>query len=115
MKKIILFLLMVVFTVNVFAVGKGNNKNEKNDVETVQTTFMLKGTIIDSRTNEAVAGATVLVDGEKYYSDFSGNFSIPTLIRGKHIVSIDFISYQSKVMEIDINKNQELNIEIQQH
>lgn len=76
--------------------------------------YALKGTIYDPVCDEAVSGATITIDGKKYYSDLSGNFAIPGLAKGKYKVDVDFISYQSRTMEIVLDENQDIKIEIKQ-
>ena len=48
-----------------------------------------------------------------YYSDLNGNFIIPSLNSGKHKIQVELISYEP--MEIDLTKDQTLNINLIQY
>lgn len=115
MKKVILLIFTALILVgNVWANIDKGNESAKEQIAGTKASYSLKGTVYDPICNETVSGASITVDGEKYYSDFSGNFEIPALTKGKHTLSVDFISYQSRVMIIDLNKSEELKIEIKQ-
>ncbi len=115
MKKVTLCIcLILAIVMNVYAENEKDGNSEKENIENVTAAYSLKGTVYDPVNKETVTGAIITVDGKKYYSDFSGNFSVSGLSKGKHIVSVDFISYQSQVLEIDLDNNRELAIEIKQ-
>lgn len=113
MKKVVLLLIMVVWVAAGHAVNKEDSSG-KNPVENRKATYVLRGTITDDKTHEAVAGASVTVNGAKYYSDFSGNFSIPALLEGTYTLSVDFISYQSQQVTVEVDDSRELMIRIRQ-
>ncbi|MCD7924050.1 carboxypeptidase-like regulatory domain-containing protein [Phocaeicola sp.] len=116
MKKITL-LIALAFAV-ICSANADNKKNEKKmskaSTEKAVAIYSLSGKVYDSNDNEALSGASITVDGRKYYSDLSGNFNIPQLTKGKHTIAVDFISYQSQTMEIDLDKNENVNIAIKQ-
>ena len=116
MKKITLLLLMA-FALS-FNLSASNNNDEKNSsTETTGNTaalFTLSGTVYDPNENEVLSGASIMVNGKKYYSDLSGNFNIPRLSKGKHTVSVNFISYQSQTIEVDLSKDEDISIAIKQ-
>ncbi|MBU2915122.1 TonB-dependent receptor [Reichenbachiella agariperforans] len=60
----------------------------------------LRGKIIDGETGEGLFGATVTKQGTTQGSvaDFDGNFSL-SLPEGTHTIVVQFISYQSKIIE----------------
>ncbi|RDC65290.1 TonB-dependent receptor [Adhaeribacter pallidiroseus] len=62
---------------------------------------IIKGTIKDSKTQEAVIGASVAVTGSSNgaVTDVEGNFIIPKVPTGTHNLSISFISYKTKTIE----------------
>ena len=94
-------------TVSAFA---NIGKNSKKNVETVQLT----GSVVDDKNKEALAGATIYVDGKKYYSNLDGDFSISDIKPGKYQIKVEFISYKPVVVEIDVNKNEKININLLQ-
>jgi len=114
MKKI-LMLLVLVFTFSGKAIsGNEGNNSSTETTEAVAASYSLKGTVYDPNDDETLSGACIIVDGRKYYSDLSGSFYITQLKKGKHLITIDFISYQSRKLEVDLDKNEEIRIEIKQ-
>lgn len=116
MKKFGLFLILSFIIIGSVVADNGDEKGVlKEQAEaSVSATYSLQGTVYDPVCNEAISGATIVIDGKKYYSDFSGNFEIPALAKGKHIISVDFVSYQNKAIEVDLDKNQDLEIQLKQ-
>jgi hypothetical protein len=72
----------------------------KSTHEQATTSKTISGTITDQKSNEVLAGATIVYDGKKTYSDLDGNFSIPSneAKSGKLVISL--ISYQNATVEI---------------
>jgi hypothetical protein len=103
MRTILIFAASVLLSVSAFA-------NKEKDVETMQ----LKGSIVDDKNQEALAGATIYVNGKKYYSDFDGNFSISDITEGKHQIKVEFISYEPFSAEVDVKQNESININLLQ-
>ena len=115
MKKIVLVLVMGLLMMgNAFAEDKEREKATADNVENVEATYVLNGTITDCKTNEAVSGATITINGTNYYSDFSGNFSVHTLSKGSYAIAVDFISYQSQKLQVNVDNNAELTIQMEQ-
>ena len=56
-------------------VEKVSESQPNAPVEMVQT-LQLTGSVIDKKNNETLAGAAIVVDGKKYYSNLDGDFSI---------------------------------------
>ncbi len=97
MKSILTIAAFLLFTASVFA-----------------NTVQLSGFVIDKENNEELAGASISVDGKKYYSDLDGNFSIDNLTPGKCQIKVELISYQPVTLEIDVSKDESININLQQ-
>jgi hypothetical protein len=113
MKKIALVLWMGLCLVCNRADASDDKGKDAAGEEPVAS-YSLKGKVYDPVCGEAIPGATVTVDGMKYYSDFAGNFFVSELRKGRHSIVVDFISYQSQTMDIDINTSREVNIELRQ-
>ncbi|HHU41058.1 MAG TPA: carboxypeptidase-like regulatory domain-containing protein [Fermentimonas caenicola] len=119
MKSILVIAASLLISVTAFAeTDKINNKKGK-ETETVAfienvNALQLTGSVVDEKNKETLAGATILVDGKKYYSDLDGNFSINDVIPGKYQMVVELISYEPVSLEIDLNKNQNLNISLLQ-
>jgi len=116
MKKIMLLFALIFFVF--FKIGASNNNDERGtpntSTENAAAFFTLSGTVYDPNSDEALSGAGITVDGKKYYSDLSGNFNISQLTKGKHTLSVDFISYQSQTMEIELDRDEDVKIAIRQ-
>ncbi len=112
MKKITVILLgaFIFSAVNVIAgnrEAKSEAKASQLEITSIQS-CILSGTIMDTENNEALAGATITIDGKKYYSDLDGRFNISALKPGKHSISVELISYNSSAMEVELQQNKNL-------
>ncbi len=106
MKQISVIAISFLLSIAAFANGGTNNSNT--------TTVQLTGFVVDDRNNETLAGATVYVDGKRYYSDLDGNFSISDVKAGKCQIKVELISYQPVTIEIEVNKNANVIIPLPQ-
>ena len=77
--------------------------------------YTIKGLIRDNVTQEQLAGVSISIDSVTYYSDLNGNFFIPNLHSGKHKIQDELISYELVELEIDLTKDQTLNINLIQY
>ncbi|MDD4777049.1 MAG: carboxypeptidase-like regulatory domain-containing protein [Fermentimonas sp.] len=115
MKTVLVLAASLLISVTAFAeTNKSNNKKEKESesvalVENVNT-LQLSGSVVDEKNKETLAGATIVVDGKKYYSDLDGNFFISDVTPGKYQMVVELISYEPVSLEVVLNKNQNLNI-----
>ncbi len=74
----------------------------------------IKGTVYDAKTNEALIGATIILDGTTVgtITDFDGNYIIEKIEPGTYNVRCSFISYEAQLKEnITITAGQEINID----
>ena len=106
-KSIFIFVTFVLLSVFAFA---STEKDSEKSVETVQLTV----SVVDDKNKEALAGATIYVDGKKYYSNLDGDFFISDMKPGKYQIKVEFISYKPVVVEIDVNKNEKISINLPQ-
>lgn len=79
-------------------------------------TGSITGTVIDAKTRESLIGTTVMLKGTTTgtITDFDGNYIIPKIQPGKHILLVSFISYDSQEIEVEVKTNQPtiVNIEL---
>jgi len=119
MKSVLVFAASLLFSVSIFA--NTDLKNDEKVKETKSVTVVenvnalqLTGLVVDEKNKETLAGAAILVDGKKYYSDLDGKFSIADVKPGKYELRVELISYEPVSMEIDLTKNQNLHISLLQ-
>ena len=91
MRYIITLLLIIFFSLKVFS------QNAK-----------VEGKVTDSRTNQPIAGASVVVDNSKgTTTGMDGNFSLLLSSRASHIITVSFVGYKTKeISDIFINSAQ---------
>ena len=114
MKTILVLIATVLLSVSVYAEDNKNDKNVKSTAVTEAVrkvnTVDISGSVVDNKSNESLAGAAIFIDGNKYYSDLDGNFSVSDLKPGKHTVRVELISYQPSEMQVDLQKDKEIKI-----
>jgi len=102
MKKILILAAAMLLSVSAFA-SPCNNNNK---------TVQLTGFVADNN-NEALAGASIYVDGKRLYSDFDGNFSAD-IKPGTYQIRVELISYEPIVVEAEVTQDENLNISLLQ-
>ena len=97
MKKLLFILVVCLLSTSVFAEG-----NNEKDIP-----FVLNGLVIDSQTNEPMAGVEVIIaeTGDKVYTDFDGKFSYNTSRNGSYHLNFSMISYDDKKMQFSAEQN----------
>lgn len=112
MKKLILALMIVVSALSMRAENKAENSVESAKSTESVVKSMLTGKVTDPSTNEALAGATVIVNGKKTFTDLDGNFTVET-VKGKDCeITVAMISYQTEKMVIKSQADQSLNVKL---
>ncbi len=117
MKKVLLIALLSVFVINVSVLATNEAKpatTTEASAAAVVATAEIKGIVFDKTTNETLAGAVILVDGKKLYTDLDGNFTLPKGATGTCELKISMISYQDMVMKLDLSNLKSLKIELNQ-
>ncbi|MFA6703050.1 MAG: carboxypeptidase-like regulatory domain-containing protein [Dysgonamonadaceae bacterium] len=114
MKLILSLIASLVLSGSAFA---GNENIEKNvnaskSKTITETTVQVQviGSVMDEVNNESLAGASILIDGVKHYSDLDGNFVVKNLAPGKHQIVVELISYETKSMDINVQKDTKINV-----
>lgn len=118
MKAFLAFIASVLISFSAFA-AKENNEKKVKDVEVTTVaksipSLEVRGSIFDKNNKETLAGATVLVNGKKYYSDLDGNFTLIGLQPGKHTIRVELISYEPTQLDVNVSTSQKLNISLSQ-
>lgn len=106
MKKLAISLVLVLAMVST-AFAAGNSETSANMNKTIIT-----GKVIDPTTNETLAGASVIVNGKKVFTDFDGKFEIENQKDNKYEVTVSMISYQTKTLVLSSQNNQQLIIDL---
>jgi hypothetical protein len=108
----------VLLSVSVFAhAGEKDEKETNTSVSTTNAveTVQLIASITDAKNNETLGGATVYVDGEKYYANLDGIFFMEGMKPGKHQLTVEFISYKSTIVDVDLSENETISINLDQN
>lgn len=118
MKSVLVFTVSLLLSVSAFA-NKGNNDEKVKETKSVAlvenvNALQLTGSVVDEKNNETLAGVAIVVDGKKYYSDLDGKFTIADVKPGKYAVQVELISYEPVSMDVELTKNQDLQISLQQ-
>lgn len=75
---------------------------------------VIKGMVTDQLTGEALSGVVVAVDGSRStYTDFDGKFQINDVTGGDHVITTNYISYQSKQQTVTLDPSSENNLKIE--
>lgn len=116
MKKVMFsFVLLVVCSISLFANPEAKPEPAVVALEVqISDRFFLKGNVKDILSLETLAGVTLSVNGQKVYTDFDGNFTIVSLCQGECEIKVSYISYQEQIFKFEINKNENLQIYLQQ-
>ena len=112
MKKVLFISLVSIM----FSLSSSAKKNQivETKVETIDQTRIVKGFVFDKLTKETLAGAVITANGKKIYTDLDGNFAISNLGGDKCQLKVSLISYVDKTIEIDTNKLEPIQIQLQQ-
>lgn len=107
MKAIWVLIATVLLSVSAYA---EDDKNVATEAIRKVNTVDISGSVVDKKSNESLAGAAIFIDGNKYYSDLDGNFSVSDLKPGKHTVRVELISYQPSEIQVDLQKDKTIHI-----
>jgi hypothetical protein len=115
MKKISVLLVAFALCTVSFAVGKVSPEAKANKVISVVATDpnLITGKVIDKNTNEALAGAVIVCDDQKAYTDLDGNFSIRKTQKASEL-SIRLISYSPLTLKLNEIQDQCVSISLRQ-
>ena len=85
-------LLLILSAVSAFAVDYGS----------------IKGTVLDTKTSELLAGATIRIEGTAYgsFTNRTGQFSIKNVPFGKYTLLISMIGYETKKFVVSLENSE---------
>jgi len=114
-KSVVVLVASLLLSVSALASTENDNEKKGKEAKSVSlvekvNALQLTGSVVDEKNNESLAGATIVVDGKKYYSDLDGNFSIKDVKPGKYDLVVELISYEPVSMQVELVKNETLNI-----
>jgi len=115
MKKISVILVALSLCTVSFAAGKASPAVKTTKVATVAATDpnLLTGKVIDKNTNEALAGAVVVCDDQKAYTDLDGNFSIRKSKNASEL-QVQLISYSPITLKLNEIQDGSVSISLRQ-
>jgi hypothetical protein len=112
MKKVLFIsLVSIMFSLSISA---KKNQIVETKVETIDQSRIVKGFVFDKLTKETLAGAVITANGKKIYTDLDGNFALSNLCGNKCQLKVSLISYVDKTIEIDTDKLEPIQIQLQQ-
>lgn len=109
MKTIALFLILCFAPMAGF-IYAGDNAAEVNEKISLRN-YVIKGTVVDQN-NESVAGAMVVINNQKVYTDLDGNFVIENIQNDKCEVNVSMISYEPQTFIVSASKSKNLTIKL---
>ncbi|HKJ80091.1 MAG TPA: carboxypeptidase-like regulatory domain-containing protein, partial [Prolixibacteraceae bacterium] len=74
----------------------------------------IKGLVKDEETDESLIGTTVLIKGttQGTITDFDGNYILPGVEPGTHIIVVSFISYEPQEIPVEIKTGEETELNV---
>jgi hypothetical protein len=76
-------------------------------------TQIIKGTIIDYHTNEALIGVNIILEnGEGTSSDFNGEYTLNLKTNKKQNITFKYIGYEKAIKTIKVTKEKIQNINV---
>lgn len=118
MKDIYLILVATMLTLSAMATDKKTDHNTKEQTTVQQKSEVVMvsvaGTVLDQESREALAGAAIVIDGQKIYSDLDGHFDLPQLPQGVYKATVYLISYQPISIDLDLQNSSPIVIALKQ-
>jgi hypothetical protein len=80
-------------------------------LESYSQNFNIKGILRNGANDEYISGATIILKETQYFalSDDAGNFTIPGVMPGNYVMTINFVNFQGYQSRIEI-KDKDLNL-----
>lgn len=93
-------------------VNASKTKTTTNTTTNKTTQVQVIGTVMDEVNNESLAGASILIDGVKHYSDLDGNFVVKNIVPGNHQIVVELISYEPKALDVNVQKDTKIHVDL---
>lgn len=106
------FLLLILFALAVILPAQSS---DINDEDSKKHRISLSGQVVDSRSQEALSGVAVKLDGLNHtiYTDFDGFFTFDDLIPGKYDLTISYPAYNDKkIKKLQVGKSDKQDVTI---
>jgi hypothetical protein len=104
--------------------GANNNKLSKSsenesravgEKASVVEAVKILGNVQDAASKELLAGASILIDGKKIYSDLDGNFILTGIKPGVYKITAQLISYEPKEIQVEVKADSKISIALVQN
>jgi hypothetical protein len=115
MKKLSVLFVALSLCIASFAAGNPNPEVKPTTVVTLAKADpnLITGKVIDKTTKEALAGAVIVCDDQKAYTDLDGNFTIRKTKKASEL-SIRLISYSPITLKLNEIQDQCVSISLRQ-
>lgn len=119
MKPMLLLASSLWISLSAFSGTESNEVKKEKELQPVVPvemgqTLQLTGSVVDEKNQEALAGAAIVLDGKKYYSDLDGNFAINEVKPGRYSVGVELISYEPATVQVNLSGSQQMKIGLTQ-
>ena len=114
LKQILYFILIILLSIKNFAQEK-KQVGEETPTGSLNLQMTLNGQVTDAKTKEPLADASIIFPDLKIgtHADKEGRFQFLNVPVGHHLIEVSHIGYTSIIEHIDIEKNAEINFELQ--
>ncbi len=113
MRNILILSVLFIFSILPVAMSGVSEENKKSS-----NLISVAGQIIDNESGEALSGVLVKIEeaGNRIYTDLEGKFEISNLVTGNYRISVSFISYENRKLNLELNgeENGPLKIQLNQ-
>lgn len=93
-----------------WAADKKADSVKKEQLPSESNHVTIEGKVLENGTNEPLTGASIEVNGKKYYSDINGSFSLQLPKGDKALVKVSMISYASLSLEVDTDNATNMHV-----
>jgi hypothetical protein len=112
MKNILIITMVALMGLNV-TVNAAKKADKDANTEVITDSKEIRGVVYDKTTNESLAGAVVMLNGQKVYTDLEGNFTLKNVDLNSEL-KISMISYQEKTIKLDVSNQKSVKILLSQ-
>lgn len=114
MKKLLTIAILFSCIVTTSAKETAAPEAKVNIASEIVSSKKISGVLFDKATKEYLAGAVIIVNGQKTYSDLDGKFEVSNNNNTKLQLKVTMISYETRIIEIDPTNSSNISIELSQ-